>query len=258
MTIFNFNDLSKQAKIDYNALYNVIFPYAKCDNGYEYSFIVPLCLNSDNKISLTEKNFIFFESVLSELNLYGWYSSVEHKGRAFDDVKGDFFTVEITVSNKKIEPPENLVIKTFDFSDVDTTKLLKRNGKEEKQKTAENKEKEEQEKKAAEETSKALEETSKALEEKTAEVENLKKEVAKKDEQLNEKAIAEDTSKKDEQLNKKAIAEFNDEALFSIADCVEFLVKKHCPIPAEFDFSSFEDDLFKVINSHWDLKVLDK
>ena len=48
------------------------------------------CLNSDNKVALTEKNFIFFESVLSELKLFGWYSIVENKGRAFDDVKGDF------------------------------------------------------------------------------------------------------------------------------------------------------------------------
>ena len=50
----------------------------------------------------------------------------------------------------------------------------------------------------------------------------------------------------------------DDEALFTIADCVEILIKKHCPIPAEFDFSAFESDLFQVINSHWDLKVLDK
>lgn len=233
MTIFNFNDLSKQAKIGYNALYNVVFPYAKCNE--ECSFTVPLCLNGDNKVALTEKNFIFFESVLNELNLFGWYSIVENKGRAFDDVKGDFFTVSITVSNKKIEPPTGLVLKTFDFSDVDTTKLYKRDGKAEKTKTAENKEKEKQEKKTAEKTSKELEE-------KTAEVEQLKKEVAKKD----------------EQLNKKAIAEFNDDALFSIADCIEVLIKKHCPIPAEFDFSAFESDLFQVINSHWDLKVLDK
>ena len=230
---FNFNDLSKQAKIGYNALYNVIFPYAKCSNVN--SFIVPLCLNSDNKITLTEKNFIFFESVLSELNLYGWYSVVENKGRAFDDVKGDFFTVNITVSNKKIEPPKNLVIEKLDFSDIDTSKLLKRNGKEEKQKTEKNKTKKLEEKKEAEKTSKELEE-------KNAEVEMLKKEVAKKD----------------EQLNKKAIAEFNDDALFTIADCIEVLIKKHCPIPAEFDFSAFESDLFQVINSHWDLKVLDK
>ena len=95
--------------------------------------------------------------------------------------------------------------------------------------------KKEQEKKEAEKTSKELEE-------KTAEVEKLKKEVAKKD----------------EQLNKKAIAEFNDEALFTIADCVEVLIKKHCPIPAEFDFSAFEADLFMVISAHWDLKILDK
>lgn len=233
MTIFNFNDLSKQAKVGYNALYNVVFPYAKC-NG-EYSFTVPLCLNSDNKVSLTEKNFIFFESVLSELKLYGWYSIVENKGRAFDDVKGDFFTVSITVSNKKIEPPKGLVLKTFNFSDIDTSKLFKRDGKAEKSKTTENKTKKEQEKKETEKTSKALEE-------KTAEVEKLKKEV----------------EKKTEQLNKKAIAEFNDDALFTIADCVEVLIKKHCPIPPEFDFSNFETDLFKVINSHWDLKVLDK
>ena len=231
--IFNFNDLSKQSKIGYNALYNVIYPYAKC-NG-ENSFTVPLCLNSENKVALTEKNFIFFESVLSELKLFGWYSIVENKGRAFDDVKGDFFTVSITVNNKKIEPPKDLVIKAFDFSDVDTSKLLKRNGKEEKAKTEENKTKKEVEKKEAEKTSKELEE-------KTSEVEKLKKEVAKKD----------------EQLNKKAIAEFNDDALFTIADCVEVLIKKHCPIPAEFDFSAFESDLFQVISSHWDLKVLDK
>ena len=92
------------------------------------------------------------------------------------------------------------------------------------------------------EEKKEAEKTSKELEEKTSEIETLKKEVAKKD----------------EQLNKKAIAEFNDDALFTIADCVEVLIKKHCPIPAEFDFSSFENDLFQVINSHWDLKVLDK
>jgi hypothetical protein len=180
MNKFKFDDLSKQAKIGYNALYNVVFPYAKC-NG-EVSFTVPLCLNSDNKVALTEKNFIFFESVLSELKLFGWYSIVENKGRAFDDVKGDFFTVSITVSNKKIEPPKDLVIKAFDFSEVDTSKLMKRNGKEEKAKTEANKTAEAE--KAAE-----VEKTSKALEEKTAEVETLKKEVAKKEEQINKKAI---------------------------------------------------------------------
>ena len=112
---------------------------------------------------------------------------------------------------------------------------MKRDGKAEKAKTAENKVKEENEKKEAEKTSKELEE-------KTSEIETLKKEV----------------EKKTEQLNKKAIAEFNDDALFTIADCVEVLIKKHCPIPAEFDFSAFESDLFQVISSHWDLKVLDK
>ena len=235
MTIFNFNDLSKQAKIGYNALYNVILSHSNAFNAKTglNKFTVPLCLNADKKVSLTEKNFIFFESVLNELNLNGYYSIVENKGRAVEDTKTDFYTVEVTLSKDKIDVPSD--IKTFDFSDVDTSKLLKRDGKAEKAKTEENKTKKEVEKKEAEKTSKDLEE-------KTTEVETLKKEIAKKD----------------EQLNKKAIAEFNDDALFTIADCVEVLIKKHCPIPAEFDFSSFENDLFKVINSHWDLKVLDK
>ena len=232
---FNFNDLSKQAKIGYNALYNVILSHSTSFNSKNglNKFTVPLCLNSENKVSLTEKNFIFFESVLNELSLYGYYNIVLNNGRAVDEVKTDFFTVEITISKTAIKIPEN--IKTFNFSEVDTSKLMKRDGKAEKAKTEENA------KAKAEETAKA-EKTSKELEEKTTEVEMLKKEVAKKD----------------EQLNKKAIAEFNDDALFTIADCVEVLVKKHCPIPAEFDFSSFENDLFQVINSHWDLKVLDK
>ena len=235
MAIFNFNDLSKQAKIGYNALYNVILAHSTTFNAKTgvNCFTVPLCLNADKKVSLTEKNFIFFESVLQELNLNGYYSIVENKGRAVEDTKTDFFTVEITISKNAIKVPEG--IKVFEFSDVDTSKLMKRNGKEEKAKTEENKTKKAEEKKEAEKTSKALEE-------KTTEVETLKKEIAKKD----------------EQLNKKAIAEFNDDALFTIADCVEVLIKKHCPIPAEFDFSSFENDLFQVINSHWDLKVLDK
>ena len=229
---FNFNDLSKQAKLGYNALYNVVLAHSNSFNSKNglNKFIVPLCLNSDNKVSLTEKNFIFFDSVLQELNLNGYYSIVENKGRAVEDVKTDFFTVEVTLSKEKIDIPKD--VKTFDFSEVDTTKLLKRDGNAEKAKTAENKEKEK----------KAAEETSKELEEKTAEIATLKKEVAKKE----------------EQLNKKAIAEFNDDALFTIADCIEFLVKKHCPVPAEFDFSAFENDLFQVISAHWDLKILDK
>ena len=235
MITFNFNDLSKQAKIGYNALYNVILSHSTSFNSKNglNKFTVPLCLNSENKVSLTEKNFIFFDSVLQELNLNGFYTIVENKGRAVEDTKTDFYTVEVTLSKNVINIPGD--IKTFDFSSIDTSKLMKRNGKEEKAKTAENKAKEENEKKEAEKTSKELEE-------KTSEIETLKKEIAKKD----------------EQLNKKAISEFNDEALFTIADCVEVLVKKHCPIPAEFDFSSFENDLFQVINSHWDLKVLDK
>lgn len=235
MTIFNFNDLSKQAKIGYNALYNVVLSHSTTFNAKTglNKFTVPLCLNADKKVSLTEKNFIFFESVLSELKLNGYYNIVLNNGRAVDEVKTDFFTVEITISKNTIKVPEDT--KTFDFSDVDTSKLLKRDGKSEKAKTEENKTKKEQEKKEQEKTSKELEE-------KTTEVETLKKEIAKKD----------------EQLNKKAIAEFNDDALFTIADCIEVLIKKHCPIPAEFDFASFENDLFKVIDSHWDLKVLDK
>lgn len=235
MAIFKFSDLSKQAKIGYNALYNVILAHSSSFNSKNglNKFTVPLCLNADKKVSLTEKNFIFFESVLDELKLFGFYNIVQNNGRAVDEVKTDFFTVEITISKNAIKVTED--IKTFDFSDVDTSKLMKRNGKEEKAKTEENKTKKEEEEKKAEKTSKALEE-------KTAEVETLKKEVAKKD----------------EQLNKKAIAEFNDEALISIASCIEFLIEKHCPIPENFDFSTFECDLFQVINSHWDLKVLDK
>ena len=227
--------MSKQAKIGYNALYNVILAHSTSFNSKNglSRFIVPLCLDANQKVSLTEKNFIFFESVLQELNLNGYYSVVENKGRAVEDTKTNFYTVEVTLSKDKIDVPSD--IKTFDFSSIDTSKLMKRNGKEEKAKTAENKVKEENEKKEAEKTSKELEE-------KTSEIETLKKEIAKKD----------------EQINKKAIAEFNDDALFTIADCIEVLIKKHCPIPTEFDFSSFENDLFQVINSHWDLKVLDK
>lgn len=184
MSIFNFNDLSKQSKIGYNALYNVILSHSNAlISKTDYNrFTVPLCLNADNKVSLTEKNFIFFDSVLQELNLNGYYNIVLNNGRAVDEVKTDFFTVEITISKSAIKVPED--IKTFDFSDVDTSKLMKRNGKEEKQKTEENA------KAKAEETAKA-EKTSKELEEKTTEVETLKKEIAKKDEQLNKKAIAE-------------------------------------------------------------------
>ena len=225
MISLNYSDLSKQAKIGYNALYNVIFAQAHFDEG-EKKFTVPLCLDNNNKVSLTEKNFIYFDSILEELKLHGYYTIKNNCGRAVEDSKTDFFTVEILLSKKPVSIPSD--IKNFSFTDIDLNKLLKRNGKAEKAKTAENKEKEQ---KAA-----------KDLKEKAAEVEKLKKEVAKKD----------------EQLNKKAIAEFNDDALLSIADCVEFLVKKHCPIPAEFDFSAFETDLFQVISAHWDLKILDK
>ena len=225
MIRLNYSDLSKQAKIGYNALYNVIFAQAHFD-GDEKKFTVPLCLDNNNKVSLTEKNFLYFDSILKELKIYGYYTITNHCGRAVDDSKTDFSTVEILLSKKPVSIPTD--IKNFSFTDIDLNKLLKRNGKAEKAKTAENKEKEQ---KAASE-----------LKEKATEVEKLKKEVAKKD----------------EQLNKKAIAEFNDDALLSIADCVEFLVKKHCPIPAEFDFSAFETDLFKVISAHWDLKILDK
>lgn len=235
MAIFNFNDLNKQAKIGYNALYNVVLSHSTAFNSKSgvNRFTVPLCLNSDNKVSLTEKNFVFFESVLAELKLKGYYNIVLNNGRAVDDVKTDFYTVEITLSKNPLDVPSDL--KVFDFSSFDTSKLLKRDGKAEKAKTAENKTAE------AEKTVEA-EKTAEALEAKTAEVEALKKEVAKKD----------------EQLNKKVIEEFNDEALLSIANCIEVLVKKHCPIPSDFDFTKFECDLFKVIESKWDLKAIEK
>lgn len=228
--IFSFKDLSKQSKIGYNALYNVIFSHTSFNekNGLN-KFTVPLCLNADNKVSLTEKNFIFFDSVLAELGIHGYYNIKENKGRAVEETKTDFFTVEVTLSKNAVEVPSDL--KHFDFSSVDTSKLLKRDGKAEKAKTAENKTAEAEKESEAE-----------ALEEKTAEVEQLKKEVAKKE----------------EQLNKKAIAEFNDDALLSIANCIEVLVKKHCPIPSDFDFTKFECDLFKVIESKWDLKAIEK
>ena len=237
MAIFNFNDLSKQAKIGYNALYNVVFSHSTSFNSKNglNKFTVPLCLNSDNKVSLTEKNFIFFESVLNELKLYGYYNIVSHNGRAVDDVKTDFSTVEIVLSKTvKFEKPTDC--KVFDFSDIDTSKLLKRNGKAEKAKTEENKAKTEEEKKT-------VEETSKALEEKTEEVEKLKKEVAKKE----------------EQLNKKAIADFNDTAYMSIINSVEFLIKKHCKmVPDNFDFASLECDLMTLIDSQWNIESIKK
>lgn len=148
MAIFNFNDLSKQSKIGYNALYNVIFSHSTSFNSKDglNKFTVPLCLNSDNKVSLTEKNFIFFDSVLSELKLFGFYNIVSHNGRAVDDVKTDFSTVEIVLSKEQksivdaLTPIKNSDgLKNFDFSNVDTTKLLKRDGKAEKAKTEENK-----------------------------------------------------------------------------------------------------------------------
>ena len=240
--IFNFNDLSKSAKVGYNALYNVVFSHStsfNAKNGLN-KFTVPLCLNSDNKVSLTEKNFIFFESVLSELKVNGYYNIVLNNGRAVDDVKTDFFTVEIVLSKNAVEVPSD--VKNFDFSEIDTSRLLKRDGKAEKAKTAENNAKKAENNAKKAEEQKTAEETSKALEETSKELEETKKELAKKE----------------DQLNKKAIAEFNDDALLSIADCIEFLVKKHCPIPSDFDFASFETDLFKVIQNKWDLKSLEK
>ncbi len=240
MVTLKFDDLNKQAKIGYNALYNVVFSAIGNGkgNGYINSFTIPLCLNSDNKVILTEKNFIYFESVIDELKVFADYTITKNNGRAVEDVKTDFSTVTIYWSDEKKsfdDFAKRCEFKHFDFSSVDTSKLLKRNGKEEKAKTEENKAKEEEEKKT-------VEETSKALEEKTEEVEQLKKEVAKKE----------------EQLNKKAIAEFNDDALLSIADCIEVLIKKHCPIPSDFDFSAFETDLFKAIENKWDLKAIEK
>lgn len=234
MAIFNFNDLSKQSKIGYNALYNVVFAHSTSFNSKNglNKFTVPLCLNENNKVALTERNFIFFESILSELKLNGYYSIISHNGRAVEEIKTDYSTVEIVLSKNALEVPSD--IKTFDFSEVDTSKLLKRDGKAEKAKTEENKAKTEEEKKTVEETSKELEETK-------AEVETLKKEVAKKE----------------EQINKKALAEFNDDALISIVDCVELLIKKHIPmLPKDFDFTAFEADLINVAGSQWDKKLI--
>lgn len=133
------------------------------------------------------------------------------------------------------EPQKNGGIKTrlypSDSKIVPAENRKLRDGKAEKNKTAENTAKKELEETATAETKKELAETKTKLEE-------TKKEL----------------SKKEDQLNKKAIAEFNDDALLSIADCIEYLVKKHCPIPSDFDFSAFETDLFKAISNKWDLK----
>ena len=240
MITLKFDDLNKQAKVSYNALYNVVFGAIGNGkgNGYINSFTIPLCLNSDNKVILTEKNFIYFESVIDELKVFADYTITKNNGRAVEDVKTDFSTVTIYWSDTKksfADFAKKCNFEHFDFSSVDTTKLLKRDGKAEKAKTAENKTAE------AEKTATA-EATAEALAEKTAEVETLKKEV----------------QKKDEQLNKKVVEEFNDDALLSIANCIEVLVKKHCPIPSDFDFTKFECDLFKVIESKWDLKAIEK
>ena len=137
--IFNFNDLSKQSKIGYNVLYNVILSHSTTFNSKTgvNKFTVPLCLNSDNRVILTERNFIYFDSILTELKLNGYYNIVLNCGRAVEDTKTDFATVEVTLSKDKINIPND--IKTFDFSEVDTSKLLKRDGKAEKSKTEENK-----------------------------------------------------------------------------------------------------------------------
>lgn len=133
------------------------------------------------------------------------------------------------------EPQENGGIKTrlytSDSKVIPTDNRKVRDGKAEKTRTAENTAKKELEETKTAETKKELAETKTKLEE-------TKKELAKKE----------------DQLNKKAIAEFNDDALLSIADCIEYLVKKHCPIPSDFDFSAFESDLFKAISNKWDLK----
>ena len=142
MAILNFNDLSKQSKIGYNALYNVVFQAIGNGkgNGYINSYTIPLCLNSDNKVLLTEKNFIFFESVFSELKIIGDYTITNNCGRAVEDVKTDYSTVTIYwTDNKKSfdEFSSRCEFKHFDFSNVDLNKLLKRDGKAEKQKTDE-------------------------------------------------------------------------------------------------------------------------
>ena len=133
------------------------------------------------------------------------------------------------------EPEKNGGIKTHlytsDSKVVPADNRKVRDGKAEKTKTAENTAKKELEETATAETKKELAETKTKLEE-------TKKELAKKE----------------DLLNKKAIAEFNDDALLSIADCIEYLVKKHCQIPSDFDFSAFETDLFKAISNKWDLK----
>lgn len=194
MAIFNFNDLSKQSKIGYNALYNVVFAHSTSFNAKNVvnRFTVPLCLNSENKVILTEKNFIFFESVLSELKLYGYYTIVQNNGRAVDDTKTDFATVEIVISKTaeeiaKIIPTD---YKQFDFSDVDTSKLLKRDGKAEKTKTAENTAKKEADAKTVEEAKQIVAEAKTAEVTAEEEVKNEEKAMQRKADALNADTVA--------------------------------------------------------------------
>ena len=122
--IFNFNDLSTQAKIRYNALYNVIFPHYALINSTNrlIKFRVSLCLDNVNKVSLTDKSFIFFDSVLSQLNLLGYYDIVSHNGQAVD--------IEIVLVKDVFALPQPIPnVLNFDFSNVNKKKLLKRNGK---------------------------------------------------------------------------------------------------------------------------------
>ena len=86
MAIFNFSDLSKQSKIGYNALYNVILSHSTTFNPKTglNKFTVPLCLNADKKVSLTEKfergGELLDIQVLDHIIIgkYDYYSFLEH------------------------------------------------------------------------------------------------------------------------------------------------------------------------------------
>jgi hypothetical protein len=111
MAIFNFNDLSKQAKIGYNALYNVMFQAIGNGkgNGYINSYTIPLCLNSDNKVLLTEKNFIYFESVIAELKVIGDYTiPVDKNGNVSGGLKVANFRPYVGLGFGRVVPKKRI------------------------------------------------------------------------------------------------------------------------------------------------------
>lgn len=244
--VYDVSMLNRKSKIAIGIMFDIVRKHISRGEKLEFhNFELPLVVSNN----FTAKDFLeLWGNVADEVYFaFGFRLAWEYVENSADhcktylDDKEVYKTVRIFECSKDLfaclyslsfdlfdEPTKNGGVKTMLYSSDDKAippenrKL--RDGKAEKTKTAENTAKKEEETKTAENTAKALEETKKEL------------------------------AKKEDQLNKKAIAEFNDDALISIADCIEYLIKKHCPVPSDFDFSAFETDLFKAINSKWDLK----